>query len=128
MKKKITLIMISVILLSAYQVDASLELLVTSRNTNNVLRYDGVTGAFLDEFITAGSGGLIAPGGIAFRQDGYIYVSSHNTGQASIKRYDAKTGDFIDNFTSGRPDFPYTNLVFGTDGDLYVSSYWCIFG
>jgi len=100
---------------------AGYQLLVTSRNSNNVLRYDGVTGQFMDEFIAAGSGGLSAPGGIAFK-DGYIYVSSHNKGQASVKRYNAKTGAFVDNFTSGRADFPYANLVFGPDDDLYVSS------
>ncbi len=38
------------------------ELLVSSEATDQVLRYDGTTGAFLGAFVTAGSGGLDSPG------------------------------------------------------------------
>jgi sugar lactone lactonase YvrE len=34
---------------------------------NNVLRFDGRTGAFLDAFIPSGSGGLLNPGGLLFQ-------------------------------------------------------------
>jgi hypothetical protein len=37
------------------------DLLVSSRLTDNVLRYDGATGDFIGEFVTAGSGGLTDP-------------------------------------------------------------------
>ena len=46
------------------------SLYVASDFTDNVLRYDGTTGAFLGEFVTAGSGGLSRPSGIRFGQTG----------------------------------------------------------
>jgi len=101
---------------------AGYELLVTSRNSNNVLRYDGVTGQFMDEFIAAGSGGLKSPGGMALGTDGLVYVASHNLGQASILRYDARTGAFMDVFTTAQPHAPYIDLRFAADGNLYASS------
>src|SRR5262249_42767439 len=38
-------------------------LLVTSSNDSAVKRYDGTTGAYIDDFIPSGSGGLKYPGG-----------------------------------------------------------------
>ena len=40
---------------------AAADLLVLSNDTNEVLRYDGGTGAFLGAFVSAGSGGLDGP-------------------------------------------------------------------
>ncbi len=69
--------------------------------SNTVVRYNASTGAFVDVFVSAGSGGLDAPTGIAFGKDGSLLVSSYNTD--SIKRYDATTGVYIDDFvTSAR--------------------------
>ena len=41
-------------------------LLVVSETTGNVLRYNAQTGAFIDEFVSIGSGGLSAPGTLMF--------------------------------------------------------------
>src|SRR5262249_16457866 len=46
------------------------NLYVTSGFSNNVLEYDGTTGAFIRTFVTAGSGGLASPTGITFGADG----------------------------------------------------------
>ena len=43
------------------------NLYVTSMGTNQVLRYNGSTGAFIDAFVVARSGGLTLPHGIVFR-------------------------------------------------------------
>jgi streptogramin lyase len=94
------------------------SLFVSSYQTNQVLRYDGATGAFVDVF--APGGGLDLPWGITFGPDGNLYVSSYNTNQ--VLRYDGLTGDFIDAFTSGRQLISPTGLVFGPDGNLYVTS------
>ncbi|MCC3488993.1 MAG: hypothetical protein JGK35_00185 [Microcoleus sp. PH2017_16_JOR_D_A] len=66
-----------------------------------VLRYDGVSGRFIDKFVgdnpntTADeTGGLSRPYGLAFGADGNFYVSSFLTDQ--ILRYNGKTGQFID--------------------------------
>ena len=42
-------------------------LLVASRDTNEVLEYNASTGGFLGAFVSAGSGGLTAPFGVAWK-------------------------------------------------------------
>jgi hypothetical protein len=89
-----------------------------------VLRYNGVTGAFIDTFVSPFSGGLDDPEGMAFGPDGNLYVSSFNTDE--ILRYNGSTGAFIDSFIpsgSGGLDGSQ-GLVFGSDGNLYVASWF----
>lgn len=90
-------------------------------NENSVLKYDGITGAFLGVFVHAGSGGLDNPQNLIFGPDGNVYVSSWNN--ATVLRYDGNTGAFIDAFVpsgSGGLSNP-DQLAFGPDGSLYVS-------
>lgn len=107
---------------SAYFVPG--DLLVSSRNSHNVLRYHGVTGASLGEFVVAGAGGLINPLGLAVGPDGNLYVGSGGpgggSGTNSIKRYDGTTGAFINDFTVGLPGF--YDLILGPDGDFYAAA------
>ena len=42
------------------------DLLVSSADTDQVLRYDGTTGAFLGDFVPPGSGGLSLAGYLTF--------------------------------------------------------------
>jgi glucose/arabinose dehydrogenase len=103
---------------------ASIDLLVASRLTNNVLRYDGVTGAFLGEFVTAGSGGLETPDDVIFGPDGNLYVGvgllpNGTSGTNNhVIRYDGTTGAFVDNFTATQPS-GIGQITFGPDGNLY---------
>ena len=86
-----------------------------------ILRFDGVTGAYLDTFVPPGSGGLRQPVKLLFRTDGRLYVASQSTG--SVLRYDATTGAFLDAFVpqgSGGLSSP-RGLTFGPDGSLYVA-------
>ncbi|MEG4112300.1 MULTISPECIES: NHL repeat-containing protein [unclassified Microcoleus] len=96
-----------------------------------VLRYDGITGAFIDKFVgdnpnTAAdeTGGLFRPYGLAFGPDGNFYVSSFLSDQ--ILRYNGKTGQFIDVFASGNQQAGGLNgpngLLFAPDGNLYVTT------
>lgn len=97
------------------------DLYVSSQINDRVLRYDGVTGAFLDIFVAAGSGGLNIPIGLDFGPDGNLYVVSYITN--SVLRYDDDDGSFIDAFVpSGSGLNGPTGLVFGPDADLYVCS------
>jgi hypothetical protein len=65
----------------------------------SVLRYDGRTGAFIDAFVTDGSGGLYAATDPLFGPDGNLYVrSAQNLAEAGVLRYDGTTGAFIDQF------------------------------
>jgi hypothetical protein len=66
------------------------KLYVGSLNTNQVLRFDGTTGASLGTFID----GVDSPAveGLVFRPDG-LYVLSRNA--ATVQRFDATTGAFL---------------------------------
>lgn len=50
------------------------ELFVSRGNTNEVLRYNGTTGVFIDAFVTAMSGGLNGPGSLVFRADAEVII------------------------------------------------------
>jgi outer membrane protein assembly factor BamB len=73
------------------------NLYVSSLLTDQVKRFNGTTGAFIDNF--ASGAGLDGPDGLVFGPDGNLYVSSFLTDQ--VKRYNGATGAFIDNFASG---------------------------
>ena len=62
------------------------ENLYVAGGFNAVLRYNGQTGAFIDEFVVSGSGGLSDPEALVFGPDENLYVSSRNTD--SVFRYD----------------------------------------
>ena len=98
--------------------DDDFALYVSSGGTDNVLAYDGETGAFERKF--ARHGGLIEPEGIAFGRDGNLYVSSRSN---AVLRYDGETGKFIDVFASGHGLVDPAGIAFGGPGnDLFVSS------
>jgi len=73
---------------------------VASGATNQVLRYHGGTGQFIDVFVTAGSGGLQNPHALLFGPDGHLYVPAF--GNHRVLRYDGETGAFIDAFVAAR--------------------------
>ncbi|MEG4214344.1 NHL repeat-containing protein [Microcoleus sp. Pol14C6] len=96
-----------------------------------VLRYDGISGAFIDKFVGDNpntavdeTGGLFRPYGLAFGPDGNFYVSSFLSDQ--ILRYNGKTGQFIDVFASGNQQAGGLNgpngLLFAPEGNLYVTT------
>ena len=65
------------------------DLLVTSWNTNSVLRYDGATGALVGTFVASGSGGLNRPHSATFGPDGNLYVTSFANDR--VLRYDGQS-------------------------------------
>jgi hypothetical protein len=101
-------------------VDAAGDLLVANAGFDSVLRYSGATGAYLSDFIAAGSGGLDYPVDMTLGPGGALYVSSQLSD--AILRYDATTGAFIDTFVAtgaGGLDGP-SGLVF-LNGELFVA-------
>lgn len=100
---------------------ADSDLFVTSfQPGGGILRFDGFSGAFVETFVTAGSGGLAFPNSIAWHDDD-LFVTS--TGTHNVLRFDGETGAFLDEFVpsfSGGLSTP-RNLLFA-GGFLYVSS------
>jgi len=92
------------------------ELLVTSRFSDQVLRYDAASGALLG--VSAAGGGLDNPVGLTFGPDGDLYVASGDTNQ--VLRYDGASGAFRDVFVTAIEAPRQVN--FGPDGHLHVSS------
>jgi len=104
--------------LSPPPVRAALDLLVASTGTDEILRYDSKTGAFIDVF--ASGGGLVVPKYMTLGPDGNLYVSKRQFQNHAVLRYDGFTGDFLDVFTSEEIWAPL-GLDFGPDGSLYVT-------
>ena len=101
------------------------HLYVADAALKTVRRYNKTTGAFIDNFVTAGSGGITEPEGLTFGPDGNLYVTDFaNPAGNAVYRYNGSTGAFIDKFVatnSGGLKNP-EDLVFGPDGNLYVAS------
>ena len=96
------------------------DLLVSSRETNSIKRYDGTTGVYKGDFVASGI--LTTPGDMVFGPDGNLYVS--NSGKASVERFDGRTGAYLGTFVATNEYAAGQYLRFGPDGNLYVSSYW----
>ena len=96
------------------------DILVSSRFSNNVLRYDRDTGAFLGVFAEGSE--LQNPNGIAFGPDGNLYVGLGDSG--GVLKYDGTTGEFLGTFVPSGPGGlgGVRDILFGPDGDLYVAS------
>jgi hypothetical protein len=75
--------------------------IIASAMTDEILRYDAETGAFLDVLVRDDlatpdrdeSGGLTSPGHLLLSSDHRLYVASQVTDE--ILRYDAETGAFL---------------------------------
>ena len=99
------------------------RLLVSSRNTDSVLAYDGSTGASQGAFVSPGSGGLLRPFGLTYGPNGNLFVTSDTD---EVMEYNGGTGAFVRVFVptsdNGRLDQP-RGLAFKPDGNLLVASF-----
>jgi hypothetical protein len=100
------------------------HLYVTSSN-NEVIRFDGTTGAFDQRFVVnTANGGLDDPRQLLFTPDGVLVVASFNTKE--LLKYDGVTGAPLGKFNNGGDDNALTfdqpwGLRMGPDGLLYAS-------
>lgn len=91
---------------------------VSDSDHENVLRYNGTTGAFIDIF-----GSTEDPAGLTFGPDGNLYVAN-SAAPGSVTELNGTTGAEIGAFVapgSGGLSDP-EEIVFGPDGNLYVAS------
>jgi subtilisin-like proprotein convertase family protein len=103
--------------------------LVTDRNGNDVLRYDGTTGNLLNAFVKPGEGLLEAPTGIGMDTTGPnagdVFVSS-TAGGGKVLAYSGTTdATFLGRFTPipGSANAPVNpdGIAFDTAGDVYIA-------
>jgi streptogramin lyase len=91
-------------------------LLVGSRGSNRVLRFDG-SGA--PQGVFASDPALVRPVGITFGPDGNVYVAAGDTDH--ILRLNGATGASLGVFTHGATILSPRNVNFGPDGAFYVA-------
>jgi hypothetical protein len=100
------------------------DLYVTNNYTNEVVRYNGTTGAFVESF---GSGYLSSPTGLTFDSHGNILVASYNDNL--IQEFSAATGAFVRTLTSvGLVDITFglggpEQIAIGPNGNLFVANF-----
>lgn len=100
-----------------------------NKSPGRVARYDASTGAFLGNLDTTGFTGQFYPRSLVFGPDGMLYVSVRNIPSplgGEVLRFDPTTGKFLNIFVASdstndlnRPE----GLVFGPDGNLYITSF-----
>ena len=84
-----------------------------------ILRFDPLTGGLVDEFIPLGQDGLSTPIGMAFDEDGSLYVANNLPGPGfdEILKFTGGTGSAFTSFASVPQE-----ITFGPDGNLYVAN------
>ncbi|MBK1987091.1 hypothetical protein A0J48_005990 [Sphaerospermopsis aphanizomenoides BCCUSP55] len=96
------------------------NLYVASFLTDQILRYDGVTGEFIDVFAQGNGqpGGLNGPNGLLFI-NGSLYVTT----QGSVATVDPDTGEAFPDFSAGLPSqiLRYDSLTAGTTPTVFAT-------
>src|SRR5260221_11184352 len=108
MKSKTTIFLLNGNMDGIIVTAAGIDLFVSSSGTDQVLEYDGTTGEFVAPLVSAGSGGLKFPGGLAFGPKGNLFVASG--GGNEVLEYNGTNGALI------------TALLTNGSGGLSVSS------
>nr|MCH9653497.1 hypothetical protein [Planctomycetota bacterium] len=90
---------------------------------DRILRFDGLTGAYIEDFVDRFEGGMGVPSGIAFDPSGNLYVASFSTNE--ILKFDSNGdvvpgGPFIAAGTGGLAN--PRGVTVGPDGLLYVAN------
>ncbi|MGE3181770.1 MAG: hypothetical protein AB7N71_09075 [Phycisphaerae bacterium] len=101
-------------------------LYVCSEATDSIQRYNLASGAFIDEFVAPGTGGLDGPTSLTWNAAGDLIVASFNTD--AILRFDGNTGASLGTLVApgggGFLNGPDNGTVIGPDGALWVPSYF----
>jgi sugar lactone lactonase YvrE len=94
-----------------------------TNNNYGVLEFSGTSGGFITTYVAQGAGGLESPRGLAFDQDGRLYVADEGTG--AIHRYDSQ-GNYLDDpvtsSAAASSSLVPIGMVLNAQGALLVSS------
>src|SRR5262249_55601732 len=91
------------------------NLYVASGTGQQILKFNGTTGAFISVFSSSAQFNINGPFGLVFGQDGNLYVATgQSIADSQVLRFNGTTGTFIDSFVSvnstGGPNVP-TSLL-----------------
>jgi DNA-binding beta-propeller fold protein YncE len=97
---------------------------------NEIVRFDGLTGAFLDIFVADGQAGMDSPWDLAFGPDGALFVANAKSdGDGNILRFERSTARRRSVGSPGtshpfatQPGLFPLAIAFGPDHNLYVST------
>lgn len=113
---------------SAGELGAAGDLYVSGFSSNNIVQFDGETGAYVGEFVTSAAGGLGQPAGLAFGPNGNLFVCSFR--DHYVREFDGTTGAFIRDAIpgtqtqeSGYLQRPWT-LLFTQNNRMLVCGYY----
>lgn len=90
----------------------------------NILRFDLASGAFIDELVPKGRGGLRNVQSMAIGPDGNLYVGNgpfYDHAKPWVSKFNARTGKYMGLFASGVDMNGPFGITFGPDGNMYVS-------
>lgn len=92
--------------------------LYVTHNNDRVSRYNGATGAYIDDFVSPNDGGLSLARGLVFLPDGDLVVASRGTN--GLLRYDGSTGDFIGVFYENTPSLQPWGVKLSPNGNVFA--------
>ena len=100
------------------------QVFVSSRNSHEVKLYDLATGSFINNFVTASSGGLSFPQEVLWHPDGFLLVTGR--GNTAIKKYNGANGAYLGNFTTGYTLDNPTKTTIWKDSLIFVSQWGAV--
>lgn len=98
---------------------------VGARSLGAILRFNGQTGDFIDEFIPSEL--VDFPRGFVFGSDGNFYLGNGadpttGGGGGTVIQYDGLTGEVLNSNFVNDPELSPLDVINGLDGNIYVSS------
>lgn len=95
---------------------------------SEIVRFDSLSGDFVDVYATSGQAGLVMPWDLTFGPDGALFVANASNTSGNILRFNppSSRARAVNNFSSAvfatYPGLTPLAIAFGPDQNLYVSN------